>query len=284
VEKSSASVQETREGLVMTRLTRSYMNFVGRQVMRVTMTIRGLGAFALITLGVALTKFSEARRVIHPLIWLQVHRAGVRLMPMVVFVGIALGLVIIGQTVSLLNRVGAVNYIGTVMITVVVRELGPLFAALLVLARIGTGIVIELGTTRATGEVEALEALGIDPIHYLVLPRVIGLAVAVLALTVYLIMTAILSGYLFAFIQDVPITPLDYFRQLADAAQWQDFVLLGLKTASFGMIIAIVTSFQGLAQPLRLEEVALATTNAVVQSLVACILLDALFIVVYLMI
>jgi len=262
---------------------RSYFHFVGRQIIRLTETIRGLGAFALITVGVTLTKFNTAARVVHPLIWAQIHRAGVRLLSMILFLGVALGLVIIGQTVSLLSRLGAHDFIGTVMVTVVVRELGPILAALLVLARIGTAIVIELGTARALGELEALEALGIDPVHYLVVPRVIGLAVAILALTVYLTLTALLCGYLFAFLQDVPIMPGDYFRQIAVALRWQDFVLLALKTGGFGVVIAIVTCYEGLARPLRLEEVAAATTKAVVNSVVACVLLDALFIFVHLL-
>jgi len=167
---------------------------------------------------------------------------------------------------------------------VVVRELGPLLTALLVLARVGTATVIELGTSRALGDVEALEALSIDPIHYLVVPRVIGLAVSIFSLTVYLILIALLSGYLFAFIQDVPLRPTQYFSHLAEALRWQDFVLLALKTTLFGAVIAIVSCFQGLAQPLRIEEVAGATTRAVAYSVVTCFLLEALFIVIYLVI
>jgi phospholipid/cholesterol/gamma-HCH transport system permease protein len=191
---------------------------------------------------------------------------------------------VIGQTVSLLNRVGAQEYAGMVMVTVIVRELGPLVTALLVLARVGTMIVIELSTNRATGEVEALEALGIDPIHFLVMPRVLGLAASIFSLTVYMILVALFSGYLFAFVQDVPLTPGQYLDQLAASLQWQDFALLALKTLSFGSIISVITCYQGLARPVRLEEVGQVTSNAVVSSVVGCVLLDALFIVVYLVI
>ena len=202
---------------------------------------------------------------------------------MAAFLALALGLVIIGQTVSLLSRVGATDYAGTIMVTVVVRELGPLVTALLVLARAGTANVIELGTARALGEVEALEALAIDPVHYLVVPRIVGLALAIFSLSIYLILMALLSGYLFAFLQDVPLMPGEYFGQLAAALTWQDFVLLTLKSCGFGIIIAVVTCYRGLARPLRLEEVAGATTRAVIESVVACVLLDAVFIVVYLL-
>ena len=265
-------------------LVRRYLNWIGRIILRVIRTIHGLGAFALITLGVTLTKFWKASAVTHPLISAQIHRAGVRLMPMVTFLALALGLVVIGQTVSILNRVQATDYLGLVMVTVIVRELGPLVTALLVLARVGTAIVIELSTNRATGEVEALEALGIDPVHYLVMPRVIGLAVSIFSLTVYFIIIALCGGYLFAFIQDVPLRPADYFNQLAGSLTWQDFALLALKTLLFGAIIAVVTCYWGLARPVRLEEVSNVTTSAVVESVIACVVLDALFIVVYLLI
>jgi phospholipid/cholesterol/gamma-HCH transport system permease protein len=264
-------------------LARVYLNWIGHLLLRTIRTIHGLGAFALITLGVTLTKFQHASKVIHPLIRSQIHRAGIRLLPMVSFLAFALGLVIIGQTVSLLQRVGAEKYAGLVMVSVVVRELGPLVTALLVLARVGTAIVIELSTNRAMGEIEALEALGIDPIHYLVMPRVLGLAISIFCLTVYLIIMALLSGYLFAFLQDVPLRPGEYFSQLADSLRWEDFLLLALKTLSFGVVIAVVTCYQGLARPVRLEEVSEITTNAVVESVIACVVLDAIFIVVYLL-
>lgn len=260
---------------------RAWLDFAGRRVLNFLETVHGLAAFALITLGVAVTKFNRASHVIHPLIRRQIHLAGVRLLPVVSFIAAAMGLVIIGQTVSLLSRVGAQEFAGTVMVAVVVRELGPLVAALLVLARVGTPTVIELGTARALGEVEALEALGIDPVHYLVVPRVFGQAVAALALTIYLVIIALFSGYLFAFLQDVPLLPGDYFRQIAASLTWLDFVMVSLKTMAFGMIIAIVTCYQGLARPLRLEQVAGAATRAVVHSLVACVLLNALFIFVF---
>jgi phospholipid/cholesterol/gamma-HCH transport system permease protein len=83
-------------------------------------------------------------------------------------------------------------------------------------------------------------------------------------------------------VQDVPILPGDYFRQLAGALNYMDFALLALKTSAFGFIIAIVTCYHGLAQPLQLNQISRATVRAVAQTTVACILLDALFIIVYL--
>jgi phospholipid/cholesterol/gamma-HCH transport system permease protein len=263
-------------------LPHSYANFLGRKLFLFLLAVQGLGAFALITLGVFISKFRAAPQVIRPLMRREIARSGSRLLPMFLFVAVALGLLVIGQTVSALARVGAIQWLGSIMVIVVVRELGPLLAALLVLARVGTANVVELGTARALGEVETLEALGIDPVHYLVVPRVVGMAVGMFSLTVYLILGALVSGYLWAFLQDVPLLPGDYFSQIAGALTYLDFVLLALKTCAFGFIIAIVTCYYGLAQPLQLDEISRATVRAVAQSIIACVLIDALFIIIYL--
>jgi phospholipid/cholesterol/gamma-HCH transport system permease protein len=263
-------------------LPRTYTDYLGRKLFLFLLTVQGLGAFALITFGVILRKFRVASNVMGPLIRREIVRAGLKLAPMFFFVALALGFLVIGQTVSVAARFGAINYIGTVMVTVIVRELGPLLAAMMMLARVGAANVIELGTSRALGEVEALEALGIDPIHYLVVPRVIGMTLGVFSLTVYLILAALGSGYLFAFLQNVPLTPGDYFKQLAGSLGWLDFALLALKSLSFGFFIAIVTCYHGLAQPVRLEEVSRVAVRAVSQGIIVCILIDALFIILYL--
>ena len=263
-------------------MPKSFTDLLGRKLFLALLTVQGLGAFALITLGVILNKFGVARSVIQPRTRQEITRAGAALLPMFIFVALALGFLVVGQTVSALAKVGATNYLGSTMVIVIVREIGPLLTAMLVLARVGTANVIELGTARALGEVEALEALGIDPVHYLIVPRVIGMALGIFSLTVYLIIGALVSGYLFAFLQDVPLKPGDYFKQIAEALNWLDFALLALKTMAFGFFIAIVTCYHGLAQPLRLEDVSRVAVRAVTQGVVVCVLIDAVFIVLYL--
>jgi phospholipid/cholesterol/gamma-HCH transport system permease protein len=257
------------------RLGHSFHNFLT--------TTRELGAFALITLGVMVTKLGVARDVAIPAIYQAQARSGRKMLPMLLFVSAALGLVVVGQTISLLKEFGATSYLGPIMVAVVVRELGPLLTAMLVLARSGTRNVIELGTARALGELEALEALRIDPIHYLVMPRVIGMGMAVFSLTIYFILGTMLSGYLFAFVTNVPLRPEDYLHQLIDALSGLDFAVLTIKSCFFGVVIAVVTCYHGLARPLRLEDVSQAAIRAVAQSIIGCVLIDALFIVIYIL-
>src|ERR1700744_5989618 len=105
--------------------------------------MQGLGAFALITLGVILTKNNVAKNVIRPRIRQEIVRSGVALLPMFCFVALALGFLVVGQAVSVLTKNGAADFLGSTMVIVVVRELGPLLAAMLVVTRIGTANVIQ---------------------------------------------------------------------------------------------------------------------------------------------
>jgi ABC-type transporter Mla maintaining outer membrane lipid asymmetry permease subunit MlaE len=82
----------------------------------------------------------------------------------------------------------------------------------------------------------------------------------------------------------VPLKPGEYFEQLANSLRWEDFLLLAQKTIAIGIFNAIITCYQGLAHPVRLDDVSNVTTKAVVQCVVACVLIDAMFIIVYLVI
>jgi phospholipid/cholesterol/gamma-HCH transport system permease protein len=253
---------------------------IGRRLFLLFLTAQGIGAFAVVTLLTILKKFRTARSVIRPALRRETTRASLKLMPMILFLALALGFLIIAQTMAVAASVGITQYFGTVMVAVVVREIGPLLAAFIVLARIGMADVIELGTIRAMGEVEALEALGIDPVLYLIVPRVIGMSLGVFSLTVYFTLAALASGYLFAFLQDVPLTLGDYFHQIVEAFNWLDFVLVALKALAFGFFTAVVACYHGLAQPLRLEEVSGVAVRAVSRGIIVCVLIDVLFILI----
>ena len=247
------------------------------------LTVRGLAAFSLITLGVMVRKRRVAREVMRPRIRQEIARSGTQLLPLFTFLALALGFLVVGQTVTQLSSRGAGDFVGKLMVYIIVRELGPLLAAMLLLARVGAANVIELGTARATGEVETLEALAIDPVHYLVVPRVMGMAAGVFSLTVFLVLGALAGGYLCAFLllPQLPLTPGEYCRQIGDALNAMDFVLLTVKTLAFGFFIGIVTCYHGLAQPLRLEDVSVVAVRAMTQGIIGCTLLDVIFAVLY---
>jgi len=255
---------------------------LGRWALGWWATGREFLAFAVIVATSMAIRLRRMEILTHTLTAQWILRAGVQLLPLTSLLAVALGFVVVGQTVALLSGVGAQELVGTIMVTVVVRELGPLVTVLAVLLRTGTATIIQLGTARASGEVEALEALGIDPIHYLVIPRFLGTVTAVLSVTVYLILGAVVSGYGFIVLQDLPLQPGEYFRQVALAFVWPDFVLLVAKALLFGVVIGLVSCFAGLARPLAIEEVPSATTRGLAAALVGCVTLDILFIGAYL--
>lgn len=237
-------------------------------------TTRRLTAFALIVLATLLTRWTGSRAVLHPLIREQIRYAGLRLLPFVALLALVGGVVFVGQTVVLLRQFGAQDMLGTILAVALFQEMGPMVAALLVLLRVGTATVVELATMRATGEIEALEALSIDPIHYLVVPRVVGMALSVFCLTVYLILGTLLTGYVFCFLQQIPLSLNAYAGQLTSALRAEDFLLVMVKSALFGATLAVITCYQGLARPLRLEHVPEAATRAVTQSLIVFLITD----------
>ena len=120
-------------------LAQLYFVVIGRRLIGGFRSVRGIGAFTLISLSVMLSKFGVARPVTHPMIIRQIARSGVLLLPMAGFLSIALGLIVIGQTVSLLSRVGATQFLGTIMVVVVVGT-GALIGSAVFLGAFDTSV------------------------------------------------------------------------------------------------------------------------------------------------
>jgi len=255
---------------------------LGRRQLELAHTARGIAAFALIIVGVMWRQRRTARGLMTARIRREINRSGIELVPFFTFLALALGFLVVA--VANLSALGADNLVGPIMVWMVIRVLGPLLTAIIMLARVSAANVIELGTARATGEVETLEALAIDPVHYLVVPRVFGMAAGTFALAIFLILGALGGGYLsaFVFLPQLSLTPAEYLAAISEALTPMDFLLLPLMTLTFGFFIAVVTCYHGLAQPLRLNEVSRVAVRAVTQGIVVCTLLDLLFICLYL--
>ena len=254
----------------------------GAKLFRFLLTIQGLGAFALITLGVLLTKFRTARHVIWPLILHETSRAGLRLLPMFLFIALALGLcgdrpecvvADAGRSHQLPRHDhgdGGRSGIGAAAGGAAGagahwhsecrrtghgsshrRSRGARSA------RHRSGALSGGAAGRRAG-LGRLFAHGLSDSGRVAQRLFVGVSAGCAACG-----RAIIS---------------DSYR----GSSGLDFALLALKTLAFGFIISIVTCYHGLAQPLRLEEVSYATVRAVAQSIIACVLIDALFIVIYL--
>jgi phospholipid/cholesterol/gamma-HCH transport system permease protein len=256
----------------------SWVESVGHRAMRSPAGLRTRFQFGYTAVTASLMTPHPLRAEVRAQTREQLWRSGVRQLPMIALLGAALGLLVVGQAFALLREVGAQHYMGTVMVTVVMRELGPLLTAFVLAARAGTAMVVELGALRLTGKTEHF---GGRAIRNLVVPRFRALAASTLCLAVYLIFVALACGYVMAFLQGVPLKLDAYCAQLADAMHWMDFVLVAVKSTLFGAVVAVVCCFHGMLRLSRIEDFSHATTQAVVESFASCLALDALFLAGY---
>ncbi len=198
---------------------------------------------------------------------------GVKSLGIVLTVAIFMGMVFALQFAVGLSRFGLEIYVGQVVGLSIVRELGPVLTCLMLSARVGSGIAAELGSMVVTEQVLAIEALGADPIHKLVLPRVFAITIAAPLLTVFANIIGILGGMLIA-VLEADVTSRFYFDQVRQSVDMGDFLSGIAKTVFFGFFIGLIACYQGLKTTGGTAGVGRATTNAVVSSSLMVFILD----------
>lgn len=199
----------------------------------------------------------------------QVFFTGVQALPVIVFTAVALGTLVITQTMSFLPFLGGATEAARVAFWVVVRELAPLFTALIVIGRSGTAITTELGNMKLDRELEVLESLGINRNYFVVFPRLLGVTAAVVALTVVFAVAALAGGYVVT--AALELAPLPFHAgAFLDVLVFRDVVLSVVKAGFFGFFIALLHCHHGLSLEKAVTEVPRLTTRAVVQSIFLC--------------
>lgn len=214
-------------------------------------------------------------RLVFDVILRQILFTGVEAMKVITVIALLLGFVTIVQVTTQLPRVGGESYIGTMLVLVVVRELGPLITAFIIIGRSGTAVSTEIGNMMINSEISALEAMGINPLRFIVLPRLIGITVAVACLSLYFNLVSLFGGFFFSrlFI-DYPLG--SYINDLGKALGFWDVAVSTLKCLLFGLIVAVVCCYRGFSVKFSSTEVPQVTTRAVVASILFCFLMNAL--------
>lgn len=214
-------------------------------------------------------------------LWLRTIRnqilfTAVQSLPFIGTIAALIGLTIIVQAHAQGLQFTYSDVLGKLLASVVVRELGPLLTAIVVIGRSGTAIAAELATNSVLGETDAMEALGVDPLQYLVVPRVVGGAISVALLTVYFNAITLVGASLAAWLLD-RLSPADFAATLRLSLSADDLLLMTFKGLVFGAGIATLCSFAGLMSARKPTDIPKSVTLGVVLSLMFVFCVSAVF-------
>ena len=190
-----------------------------------------------------------------------------------IFTSLILGMLVIVHATQQLVKVQGEEFVGWLLVTIVVREVGPVWAAFFVLLNSGSAITVEIGTMAVNGEIRALQMMGIDPYRYLGVPRFWGVTISLLSLYILCVFAAIIGGYLFAQVF-AEIFWAKFWLSFINSLEWIDLSVGFAKTVIFAMLIATVSIYFGFSATDDMGEVARNTSQAAIWSLVLVGIMD----------
>jgi phospholipid/cholesterol/gamma-HCH transport system permease protein len=203
----------------------------------------------------------------------QCEQIGVKSMPIAALILFFVGLVFALQFGLTLQTMGAVPYLGKITSLSIVRELGPVFTALVVGSRVGAGMAAELGSMRVTEQVDAIRALGADPVKKLVVPRVLATTLMLPLVSLFADILGVLGGMLISYLQ-FDLSMVAFYKSAVTTVHATDFLSGYMKPFFFGFGIAIIGCHEGLTCGQGTEGVGRATTRTVVNVAVMVVLVD----------
>jgi phospholipid/cholesterol/gamma-HCH transport system permease protein len=244
---------------------------IGRNILELSYFLGGLANLTLQTLYLTFIPPYKKERIIE-----QARKAGYDSFPIVSLVAVFIGFIFALQTAYFMQRIGSEIYIASLVALSVVRELGPVITALVVAGRVGASITAELGSMQVTEQIDALETLATNPIKYLVVPRFVALTIVLPLLTIYADAIGILGSYLIC-VYRLGISSSMYLHVTFESLLYKDLLTGLFKTIFFGMIIALVSCYEGFNVEGGAEGVGKATTRSVVITFIMIIVADCFF-------
>ncbi len=204
----------------------------------------------------------------------QIYFAGVLSLPIILTAGFFVGMVLSLQGYNVLVDYNSEEAVGTMTALSLLRELGPVVAALLFAGRAGSALTAEIGLMRSTEQISALEMMAVDPRKYIYAPRLVSAIIVLPMLSILFIAMGILGGYLVA-VGWLGVDEGSFWSQMQSHVNWKDDVLNGIyKSIAFAILISIISLFQGVSATPTSEGVSRATTRTVVDSSLGVLGLD----------
>ena len=231
--------------------------------------------------GIALAVIRQALR---PLTWRrtvraefleQCHHIGTRALPFILVTGCLVGLGIVYQAIYWLSLFGQTEYTAPILVLILVREVAPLFVALTVIGRSGSVILVEIGNMRIDGQLRMLDAQGVDPFVFLIIPRVTAVAVCMFSLTIAFIAVALGSGFIAgSTLESTDYTLYEFVFGILSEMGIAEFAMLFVKTLLIGFVVTLIVCTIGLSVSGSRSELLTALPRGITKSVLATLLIS----------
>lgn len=249
----------------MERLT----GYIGRKAILSANHIMDLFAFTYRMIAMALYRPKEGRALVGRIVIQQLYFTAVQAMPILIPIALLIGSMVIIQFARLSGQYD----FGRISVLLIVREMGPFITAMLVILRSATAVTIEVSYMRVLHELDAIEMVGLDPMRFICLPRLVGITSALLGLFVVFDLVSILGGYTILWLTNY-IVMGNFLHQIAKAITPTDIIVGMIKTLLFGITITTTSLYRGLEMKKQITEVPIATSRAAIECFLYCLIIN----------
>ena len=258
----------------------SLVQAIGRRTINSVDHMLDLFAFTGRILGLLLRRRQTGRKLVLKFTSEQIYYTAIQALPIVVFIALITGSMIIIQLTRQFGTVEGRYILGELIVILIVREMGPLFTALIVILRTAIAVTVETSYMSVSGELDALEMQGIDPVHIICLPRLIGITVAILCLFFVFDIVAILGGYAVAWtVTDVPLE--NFLQETGKSISGIDITVGVVKAVFFGFTVTVTSLYRGFHARKAFTEIPQETSKAAVECLLYCLFINIIISVIF---
>ncbi|MBC2695128.1 MAG: ABC transporter permease [Desulfobacteraceae bacterium] len=252
--------------------------YIGRKATSTTNHIANLFAFTYRIFVLIFQRPEAGRSLVRRITLEQVYFTCVRILPIIIPIALVFGSMLIIQ----FTKVSGKYELGKTMVMLIVRELGPVITALLVILRSATAVAIEIGYMNIFHEIDAIEMAGIDPMRIVCLPRLIGITSAILCLFIVFDLVAIIGGYLIVWVFTY-ISMGDFMAQIGKAITATDIAVGIIKAIFFGIAITVTCLNHGFSVKKLITDIPVVTSKATVECFFYCLVINVIISILFYM-
>jgi len=247
---------------------KNIVNDLGSRTVKLCNDFGRFGVFAIDVFAVMFSTKLKMKKVLEQIIYI-----GIKSLSIVILVGCAVGAVLATQSYIGLERFSGTQFIGPIVFISMVREFGPIFAAIMVIGRAGSAITAEIGTMRITEQIDALQTLCINTHQYLVVPRVVAGTIILPLLSLFCSVFGIIAGYIVS-VYLLGINGEVYQETIRTHTELFDIVNGLIKAVVFGLLFSLISTYKGYITRGGAKGVGIATTQSVVFANVTIVVTD----------